>query len=292
MNTPITNNNTASTFPFFVTGYSAATAQSDSFNQQNFIQDSNHTSNLTVNDWLNQLMVHPDLKQQQQNEPTTDFNDLFQFLPISPPLTTSPDSVHQDMVPSTINTPTMNNVNAASNDPLVALFPDILNNHLPPPRPVVTQRKAPVAIMPKGSNMVPIAPRPGGFTPPVTISKRKSDASGIDQSDEAAQKRQKNTDAARRSRLKKIIKMETLEKQVTELESDNARLTTRVAVLESEKSALVLKDKGLEERIRVLEAQLAEAHHALTATVNATQNTTTTTTITTINTEEAETDSA
>ncbi|KAI7897768.1 uncharacterized protein BX663DRAFT_527139 [Cokeromyces recurvatus] len=87
----------------------------------------------------------------------------------------------------------------------------------------------------------------------------------INETDEAALKRQKNTDAARRSRLKKLIKMENLEKQVSELEGDNARLTTRVAVLESEKGALIEKDKTLEERIRTLEAQLAEAHRALTA---------------------------
>ncbi|KAI8363800.1 hypothetical protein EDC96DRAFT_511779 [Choanephora cucurbitarum] len=220
------------TYPFLVTGYDAQSNQA--YTPQ--------PNSLTVNDWLNQLIVNPDL---MVKEETPDFNDLFQFLPISPPLTTSPGSVHQDMT--------------ANHDPLVALFPDILNTNLPPPRPVVPPRKT-VPIMPK--NVVPIAPRPGGFTPPIT-NKRKSENV---ESDEAAQKRQKNTDAARRSRLKKIIKMETLEKQVTELESDNARLTTRVAVLESEKSALVSKDKGLEERIRVLEAQLAEAHRALTTT--------------------------
>ncbi|OBZ84535.1 hypothetical protein A0J61_07415 [Choanephora cucurbitarum] len=227
------------TYPFLVTGYDAQLNQAYTPPQQ-----PNSPDPLTVNDWLNQLIVNPDL---MVKEETPDFNHLFQFLPISPPLTTSPGSVHQDMT--------------TSHDPLVALFPDILNTNLPPPRPVVVPRKT-VPIMPKTSNVVPIAPRPGGFTPPIT-NKRKSENV---ESDEAAQKRQKNTDAARRSRLKKIIKMETLEKQVTELESDNARLTTRVAVLESEKSALVSKDKDLEERIRVLEAQLAEAHRALTTT--------------------------
>ncbi|KAI9300361.1 hypothetical protein BJ944DRAFT_170950 [Cunninghamella echinulata] len=82
--------------------------------------------------------------------------------------------------------------------------------------------------------------------------------------DDIALKRQKNTDAARRSRLKKLMKMESLEKRVVELETDNSKLTTRIAVLESEKSGLESKDKNLEERIRTLEAQLAEAHKALT----------------------------
>ncbi|KAG2233742.1 hypothetical protein INT48_007719 [Thamnidium elegans] len=180
------------------------------------------------------------------NSTTDDFQQLLQLLPISPPLTASPTTVsdgENEMV---------------SNEALVALFPDILNQQTTP-KPVQIQRR-PVAIMPKTA--IPIAPRPGVFTPSINSIKRKIDSQK--DSDEISQKRQKNTDAARRSRLKKIVKMETLEKQVNELEVDNSRLTTRVAVLESEKSALISKDIGLEDRIRVLEAQLAEAHRALT----------------------------
>ncbi|CAG8533309.1 2363_t:CDS:2, partial [Acaulospora colombiana] len=59
--------------------------------------------------------------------------------------------------------------------------------------------------------------------------------------EELAIKRAKNTDAARRSRLRKVMKMESLEKQVSELKDDNNELQTRIAVLESEK-------KGLEEK--------------------------------------------
>ncbi|CEP07474.1 hypothetical protein [Parasitella parasitica] len=193
------------------------------------------------------------------------FQDILQLLPISPPLTASPVSDQDNEV--------------VSAEALVALFPDILStndsNPVSSPKPVQVQtqqprrlapvapKPAPVAILPKTA--IPIAPRPGGtvFTPSMNTMKRK--IQNQQDSDEAAQKRQKNTDAARRSRLKKIIKMETLEKQVAELESDNSRLTTRVAVLESEKSALLSKDRGLEDRIRVLEAQLAEAHRALTS---------------------------
>jgi predicted nucleic acid-binding Zn-ribbon protein len=65
-----------------------------------------------------------------------------------------------------------------------------------------------------------------------------------------------------------MLKMETLEKRVADLESENQTLTTRVAVLESEKSGLESKDQSLEERIRALEDQLAEAHRALTQSIN------------------------
>ncbi|OAD76217.1 basic-leucine zipper transcription factor [Phycomyces blakesleeanus NRRL 1555(-)] len=80
---------------------------------------------------------------------------------------------------------------------------------------------------------------------------------------EAALKRQKNTDAARRSRLKKVMKMESLEIRVSDLEKINTSLLLRVAVLDSEKSNLQIKESSYESRIKVLEAQLAEAHKAL-----------------------------
>ncbi|KAJ2647685.1 hypothetical protein IWW40_004499 [Coemansia sp. RSA 1250] len=55
--------------------------------------------------------------------------------------------------------------------------------------------------------------------------------------DAAALKRKKNTDAARRSRMRKILRIETLEGRVSELESENAQLVQRIAQLEAEKEA-------------------------------------------------------
>ncbi|KAJ2003181.1 hypothetical protein GGI04_003061 [Coemansia thaxteri] len=63
-----------------------------------------------------------------------------------------------------------------------------------------------------------------------------SDCDENDGSDVAALKRKKNTDAARRSRMRKILRIETLEGRVSELESENARLAQLVASLEAEKA--------------------------------------------------------
>jgi len=81
--------------------------------------------------------------------------------------------------------------------------------------------------------------------------------------DELAMKRAKNTDAARRSRLRKAKKMEGLEKEVTELKTENIDLQTRIAVLESEKKGLESKNVEKESRVKMLEQQLAEAHERL-----------------------------
>ncbi|CAG8514612.1 9046_t:CDS:1 [Diversispora eburnea] len=82
-------------------------------------------------------------------------------------------------------------------------------------------------------------------------------------SEELAIKRAKNTDAARRSRLRKVKKMESLEKQVSEFKTENNELQTRIAVLESEKKGLEEKNGEKDSRIRMLEQQLAEAHERL-----------------------------
>ncbi|RIB10648.1 hypothetical protein C2G38_1979478, partial [Gigaspora rosea] len=94
-----------------------------------------------------------------------------------------------------------------------------------------------------------------------SVNETEKDPKSI--AEELAIKRAKNTDAARRSRLRKVLKMESLEKQVNELKIENKKFQTRVAVLESEKKGL--KDKNIEKdnRIRLLEKQLAESHERL-----------------------------
>ncbi|KAF9431158.1 hypothetical protein BGZ94_007609 [Podila epigama] len=81
--------------------------------------------------------------------------------------------------------------------------------------------------------------------------------------EEIVAKRAKNTDAARRSRLKKLIRLEGLEAKISDLEVANNDLNMKLAVLETEKSGFVSKEAEQAARIEQLEAQLAEAHAAL-----------------------------
>ncbi|RIA99269.1 hypothetical protein C1645_747770 [Glomus cerebriforme] len=78
--------------------------------------------------------------------------------------------------------------------------------------------------------------------------------------EDLVRKRAKNTDAARRSRLRKVVKMENLEKQVGQLTTENNELKTRLTVLEIEKKSLEEKNLDKDNRIKILECQLAEAH--------------------------------
>jgi len=76
--------------------------------------------------------------------------------------------------------------------------------------------------------------------------------------DPALLKRQKNTDAARRSRMRKAVKMSALEDRVAELEDINSRQVTRIAVLESENMHARTKNVEMADRIKQLEQQLLQ----------------------------------
>lgn len=208
-----------------------------------------------IDDWLAEELCKSGLL---VNNDTPELNSGQQQLPFSPPF--SPTSIVSDSTAHSSCPKTPSNV---------SLFPDIVSN----------TKKQQVPIMPKTSHLPRIAPRPSNsmnntqmmipkvsaaVAVPPMMKRRMTEASIVVDQDEIALKRQKNTDAARRSRLKKLVKMEHLEQRVSELEADNHQLNTRIAVLESEKSGLESKDVSLEDRIRVLEAQLAEAHKALT----------------------------
>ncbi|KAG4087241.1 hypothetical protein H8356DRAFT_1058890 [Neocallimastix lanati (nom. inval.)] len=75
---------------------------------------------------------------------------------------------------------------------------------------------------------------------------------------ELAIKRKKNTEAARRSRMRKMLRMENLEKYVKQLESENNSLTMKIAVLEGSKPEWNEKESKLRDKIRKLERALAE----------------------------------
>ncbi|KAF9293674.1 hypothetical protein BGZ88_005045 [Linnemannia elongata] len=83
------------------------------------------------------------------------------------------------------------------------------------------------------------------------------DGKDISEMDETALKRAKNTDAARRSRHKKLVKMEGLEQRVAELEVENSMFETKLNEVALERSLLADKDQMQQARIQELERMLA-----------------------------------
>ncbi|KAI9306207.1 hypothetical protein BJ944DRAFT_263946 [Cunninghamella echinulata] len=71
--------------------------------------------------------------------------------------------------------------------------------------------------------------------------------------DEDTLKRRKNTHAARKSRLKKLLHIEHLEQQIHQLQTENAKLVLNNAVLESDKKSFLAKEIEYKKRIKYLE---------------------------------------
>ncbi|KAF9905886.1 hypothetical protein EC991_001211 [Linnemannia zychae] len=97
---------------------------------------------------------------------------------------------------------------------------------------------------------------------PSRSAKRPRPADEEECSEELLARRAKNTDAARRSRLKKVVRLEGLETKVAGLESTNQTLSTKVAVLEAERNGHLVKEAEQMARIAQLEAKLIETQLA------------------------------
>ncbi|KAK3835729.1 MAG: hypothetical protein J3R72DRAFT_451158 [Linnemannia gamsii] len=121
-----------------------------------------------------------------------------------------------------------------------------------------------VVSTPAVSREVSVAPEVAAVAAPKPKSKKRR-LTPEEEAAEVVAKRAKNTDAARRSRMKKLIKLEGLEAKAFDLESANSDLDMRIAILETEKSAFLVKEAEQAARIAQLEAQLAEAHASLTS---------------------------
>ncbi|KAI7820116.1 hypothetical protein BC939DRAFT_239174 [Gamsiella multidivaricata] len=89
------------------------------------------------------------------------------------------------------------------------------------------------------------------------------DGKDLSEMDEVALKRAKNTDAARRSRHKKLVKMEGLEQRVAELEVENSMFEAKLNEVELERSLLADKDQMQQARIQELEKMLASLREKL-----------------------------
>ncbi|KAF9958486.1 hypothetical protein BGZ65_001409 [Modicella reniformis] len=89
------------------------------------------------------------------------------------------------------------------------------------------------------------------------------DGRDVSEMDEIALKRAKNTDAARRSRHKKLVRMEGLEQRVAELEVENSMFETKLNEVELERSLLADKDQMQQARIQELESMLTALREKL-----------------------------
>jgi hypothetical protein len=234
-------------------------AMFDEWLKQDILSECSVTSSPEINTPLDQFLMSPPFTSKEvtnssgstyQNSPSTANYDLDVSAILDSPVTSS--YALTAATPSQAPTPAATPIAQIS-----SLFGDIGDS-----LPAALAALAAVAASPMTS--AEMSPVTSASTPAFSASPRsRKRESDITPGDDAAVKRQKNTDAARRSRLRKVQKMDLLEHRVSELEKLNAGLLMRVAVLDSEKTNLRAKESSYETRIRNLEDQLAEAHKAL-----------------------------
>ena len=127
---------------------------------------------------------------------------------------------------------------------------------------VAQEQQQPVITIPK-KELAPIYPKNNAIDS--VLSKRPvSEETEIDEEmDLTSLKRKRNTEAARRSRERKLLRLQTLEDQVRQLEMENTNLTMRLAVLQNEKTLWQTREQEFNNRIKILESQLSESHRAM-----------------------------
>ncbi|ORX95637.1 hypothetical protein K493DRAFT_314906 [Basidiobolus meristosporus CBS 931.73] len=126
------------------------------------------------------------------------------------------------------------------------------------PSPVQTPTMSPIPF--KEVSLLPLARSEA--EPLCTGSNKRAYSEDI--SEDVTAKRKRNTEAARRSRQRKVQRLNELDKRTEELLAENTCLSTKIAILESEKEHQRQKDLELRIRIQTLENQLSEAHRLLT----------------------------
>ncbi|KAI8971096.1 hypothetical protein BDB01DRAFT_839707 [Pilobolus umbonatus] len=222
----------------------------DEWLKQDFLSEGSMDSPPEITTPLDQFLMSPPFPSKEDTSEQT-FKDNLIDMDVSAILN-SPIELSYPSTPAPMPIPQMTNLFADLGNSLPAALAALAA--VATPLPVDTPRVETV------SPAVTSASTPIFSTATRTNTKKRA---AEDVGDEIALKRQKNTDAARRSRLRKVQKMETLEVRVSELEKMNGNLLMRIAVLDSEKLNLKVKESSYENRIKLLEQQLTEAHKAL-----------------------------
>lgn len=81
--------------------------------------------------------------------------------------------------------------------------------------------------------------------------------------EEVARKRQKQNEAAKKCRQKRLSQLQECQQKVEQSEKEKFELTVKLAVLEKEKEAWILKEQEMNLRMERLRAQLDQSHHTL-----------------------------
>jgi hypothetical protein len=110
-----------------------------------------------------------------------------------------------------------------------------------------------------------VYPSPISIPSPQIETKRKA----VEEIDDALLlKRQKQNEAAKRCRQKKLNQLQEAQEQARIFEQESFQLSVKLAVMEKEKQAWLMKEKEMQQQISMLKQQLDESHLILIKIAN------------------------
>ncbi|KAJ3273362.1 hypothetical protein HDV01_004579 [Terramyces sp. JEL0728] len=98
------------------------------------------------------------------------------------------------------------------------------------------------------------------YPSPTSTQSLKRDYSEVEVDEALMKKRQRQNDAAKRCRQKKLNQLQECQEKAKRFEDEMFEMSVRLAVLEKERSAWLVKEKELQERVQSLKFQLDESH--------------------------------
>ncbi|KAI8921599.1 hypothetical protein BC831DRAFT_476469 [Entophlyctis helioformis] len=148
----------------------------------------------------------------------------------------------------------------ADNQQELPLFPTMLKAE-----PEASPSLSATSSSAKAARRLPHLPRRAPHQPSARAKDDEDEDANAEEKDDSplAVKRARNNEAARRSRERKMRRLEELEVQVTALDAEKADLLVRLAVVENERTSWMNRERELVHRVLALESQLGESHRAL-----------------------------
>ncbi|KAI9332013.1 hypothetical protein DFJ73DRAFT_66281 [Zopfochytrium polystomum] len=111
-------------------------------------------------------------------------------------------------------------------------------------------------IDPSGINIPAPQPPPSLQSDSSPRGQKRSSDSATDEEDHVTLKRIKNTEAARRSRARKVARLQSLENEVCRLERDKANMSSELHKMKAERDSSLRRESDLKRRVEQLENQL------------------------------------
>ncbi|KAJ3273360.1 hypothetical protein HDV01_004577 [Terramyces sp. JEL0728] len=126
---------------------------------------------------------------------------------------------------------------------------NIFNFNVPLPSPPATIPSPPTTV-----------PSPESISLPFEVKSEKRPLDSVDSVDTESKKRQKQNEAARRCRQKKLDQLKSYQDTLSNFEKEKFEMSVRLAVLEKEREAWIARERDLQLQVNSLKQKLDGSH--------------------------------